>query len=103
MHLDFPKDETGKEFQKIKELKEKEIKEKLKKGDFDFEGTTLFEINATWVETKNSLNFNASQIRTDAQFDEAKVGGSVILKNVLIEGKAWFEDAKITGDFVENE
>ena len=50
LHIDLPENEGRDEFARLKELKEKKVKEKAGSGDFNFEGTKLSEIDLSGME-----------------------------------------------------
>jgi hypothetical protein len=66
LHEDLPEDEESDEFKRINELKEEKVKEKIGKGDFNFQGAKLSEVD-----------FSGMEIEVDVDFDEAKIGGVV--------------------------
>jgi len=52
LHIDLPDDEKSDEFEKITDWKEEKIKQKIDKGDFNFEGAKLLEFDffkVTWL------------------------------------------------------
>ena len=98
LHIDFPEDDGSEEFKRINELKEKKVKDKVNKGDFNFEGAKLFKIDFSRNKIKNTLNFTESVIKINALFDGAKIDGDAWFDGAEIGGDAWFDGAEIGRD-----
>jgi uncharacterized protein YjbI with pentapeptide repeats len=119
LHVDLPEDVRSDEFKRINELKEEKVKEKVNKGDFNFEGAKLFEIDFSKMEIECNVDFDdvviikkvsfyGAKIGGDvsfhkakgrsASFDKAEIGGDVSFKGAEIVGDLWFEGAEIVGD-----
>ena len=97
LHIDLPEDEKSDEFKRINELKEEKVKEKVDKGDFNFEGAKLLEIDFSKMEIEGDVNFNDVVIIKDARFAKAKIGGYASFVEAKIGGAAWFVEAEIGG------
>lgn len=87
LHMELPLDEESEDFKLINRLKGKKVSEKIKNGDFNFEGAKLLEIrfikpnDKNLIECKESLNLKNSFIKTFVFF------GSIYIRfNVLMEG-----------------
>ena len=85
LHIDFPNDEE--DFERIARLKEEKVKEKVSKGDFNFEGVKLLK-----------FDFSGIKIGGDVNFGYADSKGDIWLRRAEIEGEVWFYRAKIKGD-----
>jgi hypothetical protein len=87
LHEDLPEDEESDEFKRINELKEEKVKEKIGKGDFNFQGAKLSEVD-----------FSGMEIEVDVDFDEATIYGNVWFGNEKgRHGYAWTDATKIGG------
>ena len=96
LHVDLPEDEKSDEFKRINELKEEKVKEKISKGDFNFDGAKLYNIHFT-SKVKGNLRFNGAVIREDASFRGAEIDGNVLFSGAEIGKNASFRRAKIRG------
>jgi hypothetical protein len=85
LHIDFPNDEE--DFERIARRKEEKVKEKVSKGDFNFEGVKLLK-----------FDFSGIKIGGDVDFGYAESKGDIWLRRAEIEGEVWFFRAKIKGD-----
>ena len=97
LHMPFPKNRNSKEFKRIAKLKEQKVKEKISKGDFNFEGAKLLKVDFSNLEIKGDVNFINAVILEDTSFDGAKIEGKVSFGGAKIKGNAWFEGATIEG------
>ena len=97
LHIDLPEDTESEEFKKINELKEEKVKEKVDKGDFNFEGAKLLEIGFSKMEIESDVNFDDVVIIKNASFGGAKIGGDASFGDAEIGGFAWFYGAEIGG------
>lgn len=87
LHVDFPKDEHSEEFKRIAKLKEEKVKEKVSRGNFNFEGAKLIEVD-----------FSGMKNGVDVNFDEATIYGNVWFGNEKSRhGYAWTNATKIGG------
>jgi len=98
LHLELPKDEKSEEFRRIIELKNDEVENKKKKGDFNFKGAKLYDANFLSIMTEDNLIFTRTIIKGNAQFNEAKIGGDVWFDRSKIFGDVSFEGAEIDGN-----
>ena len=110
LHVDLPEDEKSEEFKRINELKEEKVKEKVNKGDFNFEGAKLYKVDFSVMKIDHELSYKDliikcnfvifvdAVIRTDAHFNEVEMGGSALFGGAEIGGNAWFDRAKIGGN-----
>ena len=97
LHIDLPEDEESDEFKRINELKEGTVREKVNKGDFNFEGAKLFEVDFSGMEIKNSLTFVNAVIKRTAFFNVVQISRNASFYGAKI-GYASFHNAKIGGD-----
>lgn len=86
LHLVLP-DEKSQDFQEINELKNLEVLKKKDKGDFNFKGARLFNIDFSREKFDDDLIFTGANIKND-----------VLLRDAAIEGDIWFDNAEIGGD-----
>ena len=102
LHIYLPEDEESEEFERINELKEEKVREKIGKGDFNFEGAKLLEVDFSEMKIEGSepivLTFDDAVIRKDAWFNRAKIGGDAGFNRAEIGGDAGFDGAEIGGD-----
>jgi uncharacterized protein YjbI with pentapeptide repeats len=109
LHIDLPEDEESEEFKRINKLKEEKVKEKVDRGDFNFEGAKLLEINFYKVAIKGNVNFkdvviiryasfSGAEIGRYASFSGVKIGRYASFSGVKIGRDAWFEGAEIGGN-----
>ena len=97
LHVELPKDEECEEFKGLNKLKEEKVKEKISKGDFNFEGAKLFEVYFFEMTIKGSLAFYDAVIKKHAWFEGAKIGGDAGFTRAKIGGAAFFGGAEIGG------
>ena len=95
LHIDLPEDEEGEEFKRINELKEEKVKEKVNKGDFNFEGAKLFEVDFSGMTIERILIFDYGVIRKNALFEEATLKSFALFTETAIKGYASFDGATI--------
>ncbi len=98
LHTPFPEDRNSEEFKRLAELKKEKVKEKIGRGDFNFEGAILENIDFSGMEIKGDVNFTNAVILGDTIFNVAKIGGNALFGEAKIGGNAWFRGAKIGGD-----
>lgn len=98
LHVDLPEDEESEEFKRINELKEEKVKEKVNKGDLNFEGARLFEVNFSGMKIEDSVNFEDAVIIIGARFNGTEIDGDVCFIGAEILGDAQFEEAEIRGN-----
>ena len=98
LHIVLPEDTESAELKKINELKEEKVQEKVDKGDFNFEGAKLLEINFSKVAIKGNVNFKDVVIIRDALFSGAKIGGYARFDGAKVGRSARFDGAEIGGD-----
>jgi hypothetical protein len=123
LHMELPLDEESENFKLINSLKEKKVSEKIKNGDFNFEGAKLFEIrfinpnDKNSIECKENLNLKNSTIKTFVFFGSINIRfnvlmeGSKIGRNVqftkycVVEGEIFLDNSNIGIDvnFIGNE
>ncbi len=80
-----PNDEE--DFERIARLKGEKVKEKVSKGDFNFEGVKLLK-----------FDFSGIKIGGDVDFGYAESNGDIWLRRAEIKGEVRFYRAKINGD-----
>ncbi len=95
LHVDLPEDEESEEFKRINELKEEKVKEKVDKGDFNFEGAKLLEIDFSGRTIEGSLTFIDAVIEKDAMFEGVNIGELARFTGAKIIGGVSFKGAKI--------
>lgn len=131
LHLDFPENEESLDFFKIKELKEnevmklkeKKVEEKIKKGDFNFEGVKIIKVDFPKMNIIGNINFRNASILSALVLDsirfnrklngnimlngarirglylsKSEIKGNVELRNAKIKGEFRFDEAKIIGN-----
>ena len=87
LHTELSEDTVSEKFKTINELKEEKVKEKVDKGDFNFKGAKLLDVN-----------FLGMKIEGDVNFDEATIYGNVWFGNEKDRhGYAWTDATKIGG------
>ncbi|MCK4526859.1 hypothetical protein KAW18_05770 [candidate division WOR-3 bacterium] len=97
-HVDFPKDEDSEDFKRIRELKEAKVNEKIDRGDFNFEGAKLLEVNFPKdIEIEDFLNFQDAVIKKGVRFVGAKIGEDALFEGSQIGEDIFFVGAKIDG------
>ncbi|MGZ8880315.1 MAG: hypothetical protein ACXW1N_08385 [Halobacteriota archaeon] len=85
LHLDFLKGNDP-EFTRIRDEKLLKTKEKIKAGDLNFEGTNIYDVDASDVSIPG---------RNNAIFKNATIKGRVRFEKTKIETSVWFEGAQI--------
>ena len=108
LHVDLPEDEVCDEFKRINGLKEEIVKEKISKGDFNFEGAKLLEVDFSGRTIKGLLTFIDAVIEKAAMFEGVNIGkfarftgakiGGVSFKGAKIGRAAIFDDVEIVKD-----
>jgi len=78
-------------------LKEEKVKEKVDKGDFNFDGAKLYMIHFR-SKVERDLSFNGAVIREDALSNGAEIGGNALFVGAKMGRTVYFEEAKIDGD-----
>ncbi len=97
LHTPFPEDRGSEEFKRIEKLKEEKVKEKVKNGDFNFEGAILLSVDFSGMEINSDVNFTNAVILGDLKFIESIIGGDASFDGAKIGGHASFYGAKISG------
>jgi len=95
LHIDFLGNRNSKEFERIAKLKEEKVKEKISKGDFNFEGAKLLNINFSGLKIDNDVNFTNAVVLEDVIFNNANIIGNVLFSGAAIDGDTVFDKAKI--------
>ena len=95
LHIDFPEDEGSEEFKRINKLKVEKVKEKVNKGDFNFEGAKLFRADFEEKKIKNAMNFRDAIIRAGARFARSELDQGVFFEGAEIHRGAYFDGARI--------
>jgi hypothetical protein len=95
LHEDLPEDEESEEFKRINGLKEEIVREKISKGDFNFEGAKLLEVDFSERTIKGSLTFIDAVIEKAARFEGVNIGKLAWFTGAKIIGGVSFKDAKI--------
>ena len=121
LHLDFP-EEQDPGFARTRDEKQLKTKEKIKGGDLNFEGTNIYDVDASDISIPEQNNaifkdatikgrvkfertkiekstlFDGAKIEKNASFAGAEIGGDARFEEAAIGGDAWFRDAQIQGD-----
>ena len=95
LHVELPEDEESEEFKRINGLKEEIVREKISKGDFNFEGAKLLEVDFSERTIKGSLTFIDAVIEKAARFEGVNIGKLAWFTGAKIIGGVSFKDAKI--------
>nr|CBH37559.1 hypothetical membrane protein, ion channel family [uncultured archaeon] len=95
LHIDLPEDKKSEEFKRINELKEEKVKEKISKGDFNFEGAKLLVVDFNGLSVKGDVNF-INAVIAYVSFAEAKIGVCALFEGAEIDW-VWFWGVKISG------
>jgi len=95
LHIDFPEDRDSKEFKRIAKLKEEKVKEKISKGDFNFEGAKLLNVDFSELKIDNDTDFTNAVILKDVIFNNTNIIGNVLFSGAVIDGDTVFDEAKI--------
>ncbi len=95
LHISYPEDRDSEEFERIAKLKEEKVKEKISKGDFNFEGVRLLNINFSGLKIDNDVNFTNAVVLKDVIFNNANIIGNVLFSGAVIDGDTVFDEAKI--------
>jgi len=111
LHIEFP-DKDSPEYDKVVREKDAKVQEKLKNGEFHFEGTKIDTINLVGREDIHGLNFCDATIRETVFFANATICGNALFtnvtignalfSNVTIYGNALFQDATLKGANFDN-
>lgn len=107
LHVEFPHNRNGSEFQRISDLKERRLREKTVQGDYSFEGARLPAVDFSRQTIKADLDFRNSVIY-GAEFverfgtEEWTKLKSVTVERATIKGGVNFEAAKTEGDVCFN-
>ncbi|NQE06033.1 hypothetical protein C5S32_09200 [ANME-1 cluster archaeon GoMg1] len=75
LHIDFPNDEE--DFERIARLKEEKVKEKVSKGDFNFEGVKLLKFDFSGIKIGGDVNFGYADSKGDIWLRRAEIEGEV--------------------------
>jgi len=99
LHLEFPKEDDP-EFTHIRDEKQLKTKQKIKGGDLNFEGTNIYDVDASDVSvpTQNNAIFKNATIKGRVKFERTKIGKSALFEGAKIEKNATFAGAEIEGD-----
>ncbi|MGZ8889737.1 MAG: pentapeptide repeat-containing protein [Halobacteriota archaeon] len=99
LHLDSPKGDDP-EFTRIRDEKLLKTKEKIKAGDLNFEGTNIYDVDASDVSIpgRNNAIFKNATIKGRVRFEKTKIETSVWFEGAKIEKNASFAGAEIGGD-----
>ena len=84
LHSAVPADEESEEFQRILNLKEKKVNEKLNNNDFNFRGAHLYKVDFSGRQIGNNLNFIDARITKYACFDYTTIKGNVCFQRAKI-------------------
>ena len=98
LHLDFPKGDAP-ESTRIRDEKQLKTKEKIKAGDLNFEGTNIYDVDASDVSipVQNNAIFKNATIKWRVRFEKTKIETSVWFGGAQIGGDVRFEGAKVRG------
>ena len=120
LHLDFPQEDDP-EFTRIRDEKQLKTKEKIKGGDLNFEGSNIYDVDASNVsipaqnsaifknatikgrvkfertKIERNASFEGAKIERNASFAGAQIGGDARFEEAEIGGEVWFEGAEIGG------
>lgn len=119
LHMELPSNPDSPEFSRVNDIKNKCIKEKIKRGDLNFKGVKLASVDLSDLSTphdliftgaylKGNLELKDSSIKGDVWFDKATIHGDLSLERSKIDGSAsfygtkfkkhvWFDNARIRG------
>ena len=115
LHSPLPDNEESEEFKRLNALKENKVNEKVRNGDFNFEGAQLLEVNfaRTKIEggepdhsylnfadavIRKSVTFEGAEIGLPVSFEDAQIGEHAVFAEANLRGHVWFEGAKLEGD-----
>lgn len=98
LHVKLPEDEDSTDFQKINELKEKKVKEKIRNNDYDFTGVQLAKVDCHEENIDGNLIFVNAKINGNVNFNEAKINGNVNFNGAEIKGNVIFSGSEINGN-----
>jgi hypothetical protein len=100
LHVDLSKYENTKYYWKLVDLKYDKIKEKRGKGDFNYEGASLYDVDFSSSKPQflaRDLNFMRAKIVGDAKFDKAIITGNVLFNGAKVGKSVSFKEAEING------
>ena len=86
LHIEFPDNEDIEKLQKIVYYKLKAVQEKVNKGDFNFAGVQLDEVDFSGNEIDHDVDFRNSKINGDVYFDHANISGIIDFRHSEIMG-----------------
>jgi len=95
LHVELPEDKESDEFKSINGLKEEIVNEKISKGDFNFEGAKLLEVDFSGRTIEGSLTFIDAVIEKAAKFEGVNIGKIARFTGAKIGGGVSFKGAKI--------
>jgi uncharacterized protein YjbI with pentapeptide repeats len=99
LHIDFPEDKKCEEYQRLLELKNKKILEKVHSGDFDFTGAIIRDFPVIDnLQIYNSVLFTFAKIIGDVSFKRGTIKGDVSFQGATLYGNVDFENSIITGN-----
>jgi uncharacterized protein YjbI with pentapeptide repeats len=108
LHVDFPRNKDSIEYKELSVEKEKKLKEKAAKGDFNFEGAILegidfyqqpiLMLNCRKAHIHGDVNFGGSVIYGEVRFSQSKICGHVNFSWTTINGDVYFNNAEIDGE-----
>jgi len=102
LHIELPEDESSHEFERIRRLKEEKVRAKVGKGDFNFEGARLCEVDFSGMEIEGDVNFKDAVVRGNVSFYKAKIEGNIIFISAHIKGDIQFAWARVAGHALFN-
>jgi hypothetical protein len=97
LHIDLPSDEKTPEFIKINQLKNEEVKNRIRKGKSNFKGIKLQNLYLSQLEIKENVEFTRSNVKKDVKFNNSKINGDIWFDGAYIGGNTYFESAEIHG------
>lgn len=102
LHVELPNDENSDEFERINELKEKKVKERIHNKNFNFEGVKLNEFNLeaeiNGIDPIINLDSPKIIIENDLILKDAKIKKDLNLFMIDIGRSADFEGIDVGGD-----
>ena len=99
LHLNFPKEDDP-EFIRVRDEKQLKTRQKIAGGDLNFEGTNIYDVDASDVSVpaKNNAIFKNATIKGRVKFERTKIEKSTLFDGAKIENNATFAGAEIGGD-----
>jgi hypothetical protein len=97
LHMEFP-ERTSDEFEKIANLKDLRLNERINKSDLSFKGVKLYNVNFQGKEVNGDLIFAEASILGVANFNGAKINGDLWFDGISVNKYVSFEFAKIKGN-----